>query len=36
LPRESLFDPDGIFVATLRDFLRAKRWSHGSLISILI
>jgi len=36
LPRKLLFDLARVLVATLRDSLRAKRWSHGSLISILI
>jgi len=36
LPRGSLIDLARVPGATLRDFLRANRWSHGSLISILI
>ncbi len=36
LPSESLFDLDRVLGATLWDLLRAKRWSQGSLISILI
>jgi hypothetical protein len=32
LPRDSLFDLRRVLGATLRDFLRANRWSHGSLI----
>ncbi len=36
LPAELLFEFARVLVATLRGFLRAKRWSQGSLILLLI